>query len=127
MSWGASNLSVPMDYTVGHVLGLRFLSRPRCSPKVSFITVGLKLKVSKILRDTLQAVGTKAMVVGHTPQLSGECPVVLSTLDQRFKLQITFRKLKNDKNQTLMYKKRFKRSTLCIDPKKQQKFQTRLS
>ncbi|XP_023645919.1 shewanella-like protein phosphatase 1 isoform X2 [Capsella rubella] len=28
-------------------------------------------QVSKILRDTLDAVGAKAMVVGHTPQLSG--------------------------------------------------------
>ncbi|ESQ36208.1 hypothetical protein EUTSA_v10009773mg, partial [Eutrema salsugineum] len=28
-------------------------------------------QVSKILRDTLEAVGAKAMVVGHTPQLSG--------------------------------------------------------
>lgn len=28
-------------------------------------------QVNKILRDTLEAVGAKAMVVGHTPQLSG--------------------------------------------------------
>ena len=28
-------------------------------------------QVGKILRDSLEAVGAKAMVVGHTPQLSG--------------------------------------------------------
>jgi hypothetical protein len=28
-------------------------------------------QVNKILHDTLEAVGAKAMVVGHTPQLSG--------------------------------------------------------
>lgn len=28
-------------------------------------------QVSTILRDSLEAVGAKAMVVGHTPQLSG--------------------------------------------------------
>ncbi|CDY10241.1 BnaC05g04840D [Brassica napus] len=42
------------------------------SPEMPFIaTRGYDSVVSKILRDSLEAVGAKAMVVGHTPQLSG--------------------------------------------------------
>ncbi|KAF3590017.1 hypothetical protein F2Q69_00026014 [Brassica cretica] len=42
------------------------------SPEIPFIaTRGYDSVVSKILRDSLEAVGAKAMVVGHTPQLSG--------------------------------------------------------
>lgn len=40
-------------------------------------------QISKVLQETLEAVGAKAMVVGHTPQLSGVNWYIYGTLSPK--------------------------------------------
>lgn len=59
--------SLPLSFSLLSLLKLHKHSNP--NKFWSYIIVSLQ--INSILEDTLEAVGAKAMVVGHTPQMAG--------------------------------------------------------